>query len=1574
MGGLFMRVYLQIKNLKGVRDFSTEFTRPLKTNYLQMKNKMLLQDGRKKILLLKQSNVFLFLFVLFLVTSLEAHSNTLLTPTKCKTPLVGKDRVINYIPGNLIDNTTSLTAQANNLLDENVNNALRFRATAKNSTLIAIKDIKNYYPAGIRAGFVVRNPRSGTPFPTDFRNGVVIVTYRNDVQQESFTGSGLTLSDDRLGAHSNPWPQRISITTTKEFDEIRLLSNDSFKDYSNGNNAIDVFYAFVEPTTGCPTECALSTGPIKPVTTTNYSGATGSISAGGLCLFCTSSGGGNLANTSTSDYASFSLDVGLGNSATVTVKAGTTINAGSKAGFVLTLGTGLLLSSFTSGTTIQTYLNGTQQESVALSGASEGSNNAYSFTTTKNFDEIRLAVSSLASSIGVSMNIYYAFVREPVMLDTDSDGAPDCIDKCSGNPDYMDADGDGIPNACDVTCTLNLGADQALCAQETSFNFNRSGLTWSILSDSPTGATVSSTGNVTGMETPGIYQIRATGTNSCTSTVKITRNYNTALSACGNPLVGSTVKVIDPSNGSCLICSSGGANVIDSDLSNYSETTSLSSVTSSRPIIGVQDSSTAYPSGSRTGFVVQPSGGLINATVLSNLSLRTYLNGVLQETVSGNSLALSASQSSSAQNQQRLSMVTTKPFNGVALYINAGISAITALKVYYAFVEPSADCPDVSATNCVLPIISESNYNARFNIVRTQVPTTTCTACQLSNLSKMVDTDQTNYATITQTVNATTPPSSSVSLQIDGTIGTDYQVGFILSSSSNLLLANVLQYITLTTYNSGTQVNSYAANNALVGSKVVDQSSGKIMLYFKPTAAFNEIVLTVSAAVSSLASVNVFGAFAQRDTDGDGVPDCMDKCCSANDNLVAGTDGIPQACNLVVTDNASCTQCPVTVTLSGPAYSAGNTYLLFEKDQNKGTFSNGTISHTPTASGTHLYTVRQEKGTGNYVPTKNFRTRIHPSKAQWKPPTTDNVVWKDSTNWKKNDSQDTGSGDFPIWCTDVTIPANSITYPILVAGDQCRDIRFEHCTSIDNPQLLKYRHAYVDFSPERNRWVMTTAPLKYMYSADYHADYSWTNSISPNMFMRYFDEKYATANKNNPDGTAGTSIGSFSRAFSNLKEALPAAFGFALWVNGAPYDNANFPDTASYHFPRRKSDGSDVQYSYHTKDGYWYGEPFYLSNRGNDISKEGEWTATSVPDKNNRYRFAFEDLLDENHEFTVSVDAGTTVLIGNPFLSYLDFARFYSDNSSVIHNYFRIWDGDKFYLYIQGDETEYWTALDGLSTQDDVTISPYISPLQSFFVETKGSGSVELTFSCAICVNIHSTTTFRSEAAEQDYNILRLYVKDQKERKNNTLLAIMPQASDGYDPQEDIYKLFAPDSTYPEIYTIADNTAIEMNAVSSQPEQQLIPLGIKSNQVGLLELGVSGTDALSEYTDAFLLDLQEDKRYELRNTPAITFDKTDSLNIEGRFYLSLEKSIPTAVSSGAVKQDVQVFVKGNTLVISSPQELIKETTLYDASGIMFSHQTQLNKNYHTIALPEDKRIFILEVHTNTQSKQFKLLN
>lgn len=827
-----------------------------------------------------------------------AAPSGMVTPTVCNDPLTGKNIVIDDLPGG-----TACVLCGNpdldNLLDGDLSNYTSFNPTVTvlGASIVSIKDISQSYDAGTRGGFVIE-PQGGL-LGTGVLGSFQIRTYLNNVLQETFTGS-TQINLNVLGASGGK--QRLTFTSTQAFDEVELVQTALV----NALSSIRVFYAFVEPA-GCDYDCrtnVITGAPYNAAIEDDHTGIEAFI-----CLGCGVLNENRVTDANPANYANLILTVGVEALALLSVKAssGIPIPAGYDAGFVIRDDglLGLLSAEVLGAISIRTYLDGDDQETKTFASLVDltvlGDNlQAISFKTTLPFDEIQLIIDGGLVGVGVNMRVYNAFVRP----DSDNDGFVDCVDKCAGQNDNLDADGDGIPDGCDdAFCMVNAGPHVTACPTTTTAQLPAAGVgqTWSALPGNPSAASIDAAGTVTGMTADGIYGFVLTE-GACTDIVYVNHQQSSQDAACNNPIVGYGA-VIDQSGltgGICLLCGGGGT-IVDGNLNDYATYTIGVGVLTATSVISIKDTTQVYPAGRRTGFVIQSVGGLLDATALSTLQIRTYLNNALQEIALTTGGVLSATALVGDGAKQRISFVTTMSFDEVELVTTSVVGALTSIRVFYAFEEPAAGCPDLSDLNnqdvCLENLTADnSTFCGQISYPRSGIGGLVCALCEVSQLGNLIDANPSNYAVIDLTA-ALLTADGNVAVKTRQEIPAGYTAGFTISSTFNLADVNVLPAITLNTYLNGMPRDQFNGSGGLLFAKVLNPATGLGRISFKTTLSFDEIQLTIGGVATVLTETRVYGAFVYADSDNDGTPDCIDKCCGNPDFMDTNGDGEPNGCD-----------------------------------------------------------------------------------------------------------------------------------------------------------------------------------------------------------------------------------------------------------------------------------------------------------------------------------------------------------------------------------------------------------------------------------------------------------------------------------------------------------------------------------------------------------------------------------------------------------------------------------------------------------------------------------------------------
>lgn len=373
-----------------------------------------------------------------------------------------------------------------------------------------------------------------------------------------------------------------------------------------------------------------------------------------------------------------------------------------------------------------------------------------------------------------------------------------------------------------------------------------------------------------------------------------------------DPIVGTGVTI--NSSPSLTGGATNTSNVVNGDLSDFSTIDLTLSLLGGGVGLTVQDAKQYYPAGNVVGFVVAPGAGLLSASALSNISIKTFRDGTLQETATVSGGLLNASVLGGSIGKQVLSFTTTKDFDQVQLFYSGGIvGAFNSLKVYYAFEGPAAttnlDCADkwvnggtgtYTVTGNTTGLLCAGGVNNENNVIDANTGNS-------ADLNLLIGIACSSYIEVTS---PTTKPAGS-------------EAGFVLSDGNSLINLSLFSNLQIQTYNGNILQESITGNSSLVKLGLLGNSN-KYEFGFKTTKAYNKIRITANGGLlSALTTLQVFYAYSKLDSDNDGVADCLDKCAGGNDLMDTDGDGLPDgACdtntiNVAVSKTSSNNGAPV---------------------------------------------------------------------------------------------------------------------------------------------------------------------------------------------------------------------------------------------------------------------------------------------------------------------------------------------------------------------------------------------------------------------------------------------------------------------------------------------------------------------------------------------------------------------------------------------------------------------------------------------------------------------------------------
>lgn len=614
--------------------------------------------------------------------------------------------------------------------------------------------------------------------------------------------------------------------------------------------------------------------------------------------------------------------------------------------------------------------------------------------------------------------------------------------------------------------------------------------------------------------------------------------------------------------------------------------------------------------------------------------------------------------------------------------------------------------------------------------------------------------------------------------------------------------------------------------------------------------------------------------------------------------------------------------------------------------------------------------------------------------------------WHNPNNWSTN----TVPNEF----TTVYLPGTAHFFPVLSgnkADHNCEDIYFLYGAQLAQPQLLTYKRAHIQYNfplqsvadstsqevanhlafskthanghLQRHQWHTLSAPLHDMVSGDF------SFGSYPLSFLKKF--KVAV-----PTGEQYPTI-RLSDAYNTYTERLGKGEGFVLWMN-------RYEDRNMY-----REQGFD----HDSRFGYWVDEPrvfgltqvngilempyyesqamvtarrtqrtngqksiFHYMNEKLDPTQEAPITDKTEEflrgEHDQAYRFIVEEYRDGRWSFpettTIQVrnpEKSHEVLIGNPYMSTINFDTFYDDNRDKIEPFYRIWKGD-------GSNT---LAVYGKGIAGTGNIDRYIAPLQSFFVTLKDPATTSLDFRVA---NVSvappaKPAQVRTAAREQEKNILRVAINS---RSFSSEMVLTKAGKDQDVETASISKLFSPDPSVPEVFSFDEKKAYVIRLI--EEAQTVVPIGIRNAKTEALTLRISGIEGY-EAEKIELIDLAANKQIDLKGLGEeeylYSFTPDEKVWMKDRFLIRIAAA-SSGIEQAFQNEEIHASKDGNNIRIwSGDNNLLKEIAVYDLQGRLLHHKQQIaTSSYIVNTTGYPSGAYILKITSQQSVKNIKLNN
>lgn len=896
------------------------------------------------------------------------------------------------------------------------------------------------------------------------------------------------------------------------------------------------------------------------------------------------------------------------------------------------------------------------------------------------------------------------------------------------------------------------------------------------------------------------------------------------------------------------------ANIINSDHDDCATYVGILEVGTSKPLVALTTNKkiSTGNGGMRVGFEVQALTGLLNLSLLKAYEIKVYNGNDLVESSGAEGHTLNVGVLNFENSRVRLSVNigSEKQFDRIELWLKGVVGLAETQNIYNVFYE-STDCPEDIVDEACMEVLTEKDHNLAIDKEHTNIDNLIeILGGGLKNPENMLDESLDSHATCG---GIKVGSNITISLKFDEQPA-NQPIGIVLSD--NILNAKIFSGVTLKVCHDETDIAS-ESDFTTVDVDLISKN-GKTYLEIpgaKITEPYNRIELVYKSLIS-VEPLNIGGVYIRADSDGDGIPDCLDDVTSGDLTLASG---ITHLCE----GNAVSIPVERTTLKGGTKLS-----LAWENRDNK---TKGTAACTLSKDRKFL----QVDGDASWEKGRYYVDILQREKLQWNH--AEVYVHPKETTWEPQDK----STDWNTWgnwtngvpwdCSNVFIPANVEKYPVLSASGTeeywCNNIHFAPGAELIGQSHLHYTQAFVDMNLSSGAYHLISAPLQAMVTGDMFVaqhvnDWeSWRATPSdgqlPNYFKPINGEKQGNDNNSayieqrtnpyiyqrfwnsavrnetltrsyNTTDKAITAFTDWSRSFNAVETNYEVGQGFALKAgderNATPYH---------FHFPKSFS-----SYHYYGING----NPLKESSIARTEQTGRLWTAEQI------------------NELTLKREtSGTLYLFGNPFMAHINIKKFLDANSLSVSSVKVYKDGQ--YVDI---------------TSSNVA-GAQIAPMQAVFLTATAAGTrLPIKLSEDMLEQGNPSTRLTRRMANQ----VRLTATSNRHSASCVVVS-SSSGNDKFNSREDVTLLVgSEEGSGVAVYTIADGKALSIQRMRSATR---IPVGFYLKRTGNVSLAFDASDNI--WSGWRLKDKQTGRSYPLKGRITLHNVSTGS----GRFFLEKVK-------------------------------------------------------------------------------------
>lgn len=900
---------------------------------------------------------------------------------------------------------------------------------------------------------------------------------------------------------------------------------------------------------------------------------------------------------------------------------------------------------------------------------------------------------------------------------------------------------------------------------------------------------------------------------------------------------------------------SDAENIINNNHDDYATYVGILGLAESKPLVALTtNKEISTGNGMRVGFEVQALTGLLDLSLLKAYEIKVYDGDKLVESsgAEGHTLNVGVLNFKNSRVRLSLNIESGKQFNHIELWLKSMAELAKTQRIYNVFYE-STDCPEDIVDEACMEVLTDTKHGLDIDYEHTNLSSIVDIGGGLKDEENMLDGSLDSHATC-----------EGIKVGSNITIGLKFNeqpakqsIGIVLSDGNGILNAGILSGITLKVYQDGTEIAS-KSDFKTVNVDLISKN-GKTYLEIPGTdidKPYNRIELVYTSLISA-GSLKIGGVYIRADSDGDGIPDCLDD--ELTTNIVDLKPTPADICegnstSLVVSGGEEGKEYELAIRDYKSGKSFDKTYTVKLNSSSAFEFVEG--DPIPDLKPGIYYLTVENPANPNSPYINGIELTIHPHETKWLGTTS--TDWNTWGNW---------TNGVPWDCSNVFIPANVGQYPVLSASGTeeywCDNIHFAPGAELIGQSHLHYTQAFVDMNLSSGAYHLISAPLQDMVTGDMfvaqnvHDWESWRATPSdgqlPNYFMPINGEEQGNDNNSayieqrinpyiyqrfwnsavrnetltrsyNTTDKAITEFTDWSRSFNAVETNYEVGQGFALKAgdetNATPYH---------FHFPK-----SFRNYHYYGINGNSLKE----SSIARTTEQTGRlWTAEQI-----------------NGLTLKRETSGTLYLFGNPFMAHINIKKFLQANSSVTS--VKVYEGGQY----------------NDINSNNVANDAQIAPMQAVFLTATEGTSLPVTLSEGMLEQGSSSTKLTREMPDQ----MRLTATSNGHSASCTIVS-SSSGNDKFNSREDVTLLVgSEEGSGVAVYTIADGKALSIQRMKSVTR---IPVGFYLKQAGNVNLAFDASDDI--WNSWRLKDQQTGRSYPLKGR--ITLDNVSTGS--GRFFL-----------------------------------------------------------------------------------------